>query len=460
MMVSLATLARKAANSQRFDFLDALFIGMLCSYVIAGIHLAPFHGDEATILYMSRDFAALMGGRSDSLRYNDPPTGDPATQELRLLNGNLTFYGIGLLWTLAGFNESDLNQQWDWGADYAYNASTGHLPTLHLLFIGRLWNALCTCLSIATVFALARRLAPTAESSLTRLVAWSATLTYAQLPMVLLNGRRANFEGAALLTMTLTLLTAVILVQQLRTTERVLPIHWLAFGLTAGGSIASKHNNLLVVVPLFVGVLITVLIMQRRVPLGWVGAGAVMAITFFTLNPAWWGLDPRVPGAVLRLRVDLLRDQTAAYAAGAFGDPAQRVEVAFTAPIAPPQYYEVERGWSEWLAEPIARYEAERFGLVPLAGISLPPVSLLIIVMGLVPAARLRQGWAERCIVLLSGVLVLASLILLNPLPWQRYYLPLAPYVALAYGAGVGAIWTAVRGWYISRSRAAHVGSA
>jgi 4-amino-4-deoxy-L-arabinose transferase-like glycosyltransferase len=453
--------ARKTATLRRLALLDALFVGLMCSVVIVGIPLAPFHGDEATIIAMSRDFAALTSGRSADLRYSDPPTGDPASQELRLLNGNLTFFGIGLLWTLAGFVEGDLNQQWDWGADYAYNVSTGHLPIPDLMLVGRVWNVLCTCLSIAAVFAIARCLVPIARGDTgSRLVAWSATIIYTLLPTVLLNGRRANFEGAALLTMTVTLLAVVILVQRRRTMGSARPFHWLLFGLAAGGSIAAKHNNLLVVAPLFAGVLMLLLTTHRTALLGWLGASGVMLLTFFALNPAWWGLDLRVPEAVLRLRVDLIRNQTAAYAAEALSDPAQRVGIALTAPIAPPQYFEVERGWAEWLAQPIARYESERIGVVPMAGISLPVVSLLVPAIGLVAALRGRAGRAERWLVVLSGGSVLAFLVLLNPLPWQRYYLPLAPFVALAYGAGVGALWTAVRGWRRNKRGATHVGSA
>ncbi|MEL6271632.1 MAG: hypothetical protein AAFR22_17625, partial [Chloroflexota bacterium] len=45
----------------------------------------------------------------------------PQEQDLRLLNGTVNKYSIGAAWHAAGLTVDDVNEQWDWGADFVYN---------------------------------------------------------------------------------------------------------------------------------------------------------------------------------------------------------------------------------------------------------------------------------------------------------------------------------------------------
>ncbi len=40
----------------RRKLLDCFFVGVLILYALAGMMLAPFHGDEATTMYVARDW--------------------------------------------------------------------------------------------------------------------------------------------------------------------------------------------------------------------------------------------------------------------------------------------------------------------------------------------------------------------------------------------------------------------
>jgi hypothetical protein len=432
--VSLEGGARRAGAWRTIA--DALIVGVLSLYVLSGVTRVPFHGDEATILFMSRDLSAMLSGRIAEVLYRDPPLGDPAAQELRLLNGNLTFLGMGALWLLAGFRDSDLNAQWDWGASIDHNVRTGHLPRADLLFVARLWGAFCTCLSLAAVMALARRAAralPGGAGDLAaRGMSWAAALIYALLPIVLVNGRRATFEGATLLTLALAMLAAMVLVRHTaQRTDR--PGHWAWMGVAAGLAISAKHTLLLVMPPLLLGVLVTARwghASWRRGIVGSVLAGVLMLGTFLALNPAWWSADPALPGVVAALRLKLIQDQATAY--GTFGGGWERVAAATTAVIQAPQYFEVEREWRAWLADPITQYEA-----AGMSGLALPIASLSLAAVGLLHLLR-RPVTA---LLAALGVLTMVALAALNPLPWQRYYVPLAPFVALAYAAGGMVVW-------------------
>jgi 4-amino-4-deoxy-L-arabinose transferase-like glycosyltransferase len=427
-------------TSRHRQLLDCLFIGLLGLYILAGVLAVPFHGDESTIIYMSQDIGSLRPDRITTLFYRDPPQVDPAIQELRLLNGSITFFGIGALRRLVGFRSADLAQQWDWGANYAYNEATGHIPSPPLLFVSRLWSAFCTLLSTAILFAIARRLLP-------RTGTWLTALMYVLLPVLLVNGRRANFEGSVQITLMLLLWAAVTLTQRIAT-GRDKPIHWLLVGAAAGMATSAKHNSLLVSAPVL-AIVIVYGLSQRR---DWGRAlrhallvGAAMAAIFFALNPAWWSIDPRVPTEVLRLRVNLLQDQAGQF--GGFANVGERIAAALTNVIAPPQYYEVEAGWPEWIAGQIQQYESQTFLLVPLRGVPLPPITLIVAVIGVIVLPRTPAAQLIR----LSAIFTLLSLLLLNPLPWQRYYLPLVPFYALFYGAGIAHLGAFVWRWIGSR---------
>lgn len=410
----------------RHRLLDGLFVGLLILYTFAAVAITPFHGDESTIIAMSVDFHTLISGHAADLGYHNPAIGDPSLQELRMINGNLSGFGYGLMWTLAGLSVTDLNTQWDWSTDYQTNLAMGHRPSPLLLFVTRLWATFCTSLSIAVMFAIGRRLGG-------RRLAWLTALCFTLLPAMLVNGRRANFEGTTLLTTTLALLAAVILAQRLRQ-RSVRWIHWLLFGVACGAAVASKHNSLLILAPLFAGLLIIGLLVSGRrwsTVGGLFAAGIIMIGVFFVFNPAWWSLSPELPREILRLRGDLLRLQTDAF--GGFAPTAEgwweRINAGLSYVFAAPQYYEVNVGWNVWIADEIARYEAS--GLI---GLIVPAIVwLLLALIGLITLRRDAAGWLLRGL----GLAVLIALILVNPLPWQRYYLPLAPFAAIFSGAGI-----------------------
>src|SRR6266436_5005696 len=98
-------------------FIAAMFISLLILYLLAGILLVPFHGDESTIIHKSRDWYLLTQGNLSAILYSPTPA-DPAEQELRLVNGVVSEYSIGLLASLSGLGLHDLPEQWLWGADW------------------------------------------------------------------------------------------------------------------------------------------------------------------------------------------------------------------------------------------------------------------------------------------------------------------------------------------------------
>lgn len=426
--------------TRRPGLLDYVFVAALALYTLAGLRLAPFHGDESTIIFMSRDWFRLVRGDFGSMVFREPPLEPSAQieQELRLVNGVVSKYLIGLFAGLVGLGIDDLNTPWDWLQGWHENLYFNHLPGDKLLIAGRLSSALMLALSVAAVFGIGWRVG---GPKLYRASAWLSALVYATMPAVLINGRRAMFEGATLLTTALVILAGLEVIAwgggRPRKSSRIsgAPLAWLTLGVAAGLALASKHNAALTIFPIFAALLW----IGRRDALRTAGSTAAALLAggavFLALNPAWWSAPLRVPGEVLRLRSTLLADQTSGL--GGYSSAAERIGALVTRPFGAAQYYEVEAGWPEWIGGQIAAYQAAGVGGIDWGALSLP-VLLLIMLNGAV--ASLAADRARGLLIIAATAVSCIGVLILNPIPWQRYYLPLNPLFAVLFGLGLGAL--------------------
>ncbi len=428
---------RRLARSTRYFFFDFLYLLILAAYIVAGTPLVPFHGDESTQIFMSRDYAyQFLQGDLDRLRYSDPPI-SPQEQALRLLNGTVNKELIGLTWHLGGFTVDQINQQWDWGGSWDYNQTNNHAPGDALLKISRLPSALLLAAGVIVIFALGRALGG-------RPVAYLAAAYYAVCPPLLLDGRRAMMEGSLIAFSLLTVLAAVYLLRHRRWWSPIL------LGIAAGLALASKHTSAFTVIAVFgAGAVYAVIhwVAHKRArhvsPLQLWGllviAGLIALLTFYALNPAWWGDPVRRAGQVLDLRADLLAGQTAAF--GGYPDSADALGGFFRQVfVAQPQYYEIP-AWQSYIGDQIARYEASIYHGVSLGGSLIGGIVLLaLLLIGFWALVRDRSvDSATRWLIGMWALAILAATLLLTPLEWQRYYLPAYPVVGLL--ASYGVVW-------------------
>lgn len=437
-------------NRQRWLWgADVLWTFALLVYVLLGAPLVPFHGDESTLIMMSRDYDYQFLQRDlDQVLFHDPPL-NATEQHLRLLNGTVTKYLIGLSWHLAGYTADDLNDQWDWGADWDWNVAHNHKPTDDLLLVARWHAALLTALSVLLIFALARRWAG-------RWAAYPASFLLATHPVLLLNGRRAIMDAPLLFFGLLTVLLAArwgiwISNRQGAKSARKKPVIFgvlavpVLLGLAAGLTIAGKHSGAVLVVAVYLALLITIF---WRVREGWarhlsllILSGLVALGVFLLLNPAWWGGPIERAGEVLRLRAELVAGQSAAFPEAVYPDFGARLGgLLYQLTTAPPAYYEVP-AWADYIAEPIRAYESSPWtglqyganGLTSLLGIG-------VFLLALPGAGRLvrdlRAGNVTALVVGLWAALTILFILATVPLTWQRYIMPLYPVEALLAGAG------------------------
>ena len=217
---------------------DGLWLALLATYCLAGLSLATFHGDEAMHIYTSHDYVTAFVQRQPQHLTVRPPYHPDSDQHLRLLNGSVTRYAIGLSWQLAGLSERALPPPpgWDWPNSYAVNRTNGYLPLPALLAAARRPSALFLAVSVAAMFGLGGRLGG-------RGLAYLASGLYAVNPVVLLAGRRAMSEGALLCFGLATVLTAAAISGRETSDERTPLTWWAGLGVLGGLALASKHSG-------------------------------------------------------------------------------------------------------------------------------------------------------------------------------------------------------------------------
>ena len=419
-----------------YTWLDALWLLLLSAYICVGISLTPFHADESTQIFMGRDyFYHFVQADWAQLSYSETPE-KPAEQDLRLLNGTLPKYLFGWAAYSLGYTAETINEQWDWGADWHYNQSTGHIPPDDLLMRSRLISALFLCGSVIAIFYIGMRVQG-------RSTAYLASLLYSVHPAILVNGRRAMMESAMLCFSLLVLLSAIHLLRHRKFW------HYIVLGMASGLAIISKHTAVFVVVPAYaISGLYSLWHARQKSPVRHIAlllASGLFALTlFYAMNPAWWGDPLARVSTVLDLRQNLLEVQVNAF--GGYPDFPARIAGWWRQSFIPqPMYYEVPI-WQDYIAEQIMQYE-----LSPFAGIRInsPFAGVMLTILMIFGLFRLLQDKtvdnAVRWIIIGYCLSITLLMLIPTPLEWQRYYLLMIPAIILPVSFGISTILS--RGW-------------
>ncbi|MBN2305234.1 MAG: phospholipid carrier-dependent glycosyltransferase [Anaerolineae bacterium] len=477
--------------------IDVLLLGGLMGYVIVGRDAVPFHGDESTLIHISRDYHTLVYDHNlDTILY-DGPRVNYGNRFVRTTTGALSSFLMGVAWDINGFTVNDLNYGWDWSVSSAYddeypwyfNSRRGRIPTDGLLHTARTPSTLLGALSVLLVYGMARWMGQH------RLAGWIAAVIYGTNPAVLVNGRRAMQEGATLLVCTLVILVALRVVQvQTRAKGRWQNLlRWyITFGIVAGLTVGIKQSAALIVVPAFLGIAAapvfraadsTLIKFDSRHGYNLAGIGTLAWLVTILLNPVWWfvpaillllgltilffssgsplsrpalwttrftggalviavtlfsfGVWFSLPGGVFRVigeRADLIRNQVSEHGGmTSFSERIERLENELF--FADAMYFEDPR-WEHYAVttQQIEDYEAA--GLEGWSGILRGMTVLVCLILGLI-ALALRWSYLEAWILAAWLILPALGLLITNPLPWQRYYIILQAPLAVIGGFGV-----------------------
>jgi MFS family permease len=416
---------------KRAVLIDGVWLLALAIYVLAGMTIAPFHGDEPMQIYMSHDYATAFIYKEPQRLMTSPPYDIDTDPQLRILNGSVNRYAIGLSWHLAGMNDGLLPPRpgWDWGLDYQTNVDTGHRPSDALMNAGRISSALFLVLSVAVMFGIGWQFGG-------RPTAYFASALYTLNPIILLNGRRAMMEGSMLFFGLLTILLAIIISRKREQRSGDLWGWWVGLILSGGLALASKHTGLIFTVSALGWIFVTELFRRRwrdflviNVKLAL--SAILISGLFIALSPALWNDPPTRLQDLITTRSVLLDIQLGT------SNPltaAERIFFIFFQPfVAPLAHFELEL-WFHF--DPITA-EIQRYMASPLSGLQFGvilgiPLTLLYVVgIAVIFVPRLRGfSWGQTA-GLLVWLLVTIAVMMVNPLPWQRYYIPLIPIATL-----------------------------
>jgi len=483
------------------SLLDAVFLMLLIIYILSGIPLAPFHGDESTYIWMSRDYDLVVKqGNLRSILF-DPQEDMGNNDQLRRLSiGSILIYSIGFARDIAGA-DNDLNEGWMWhfppgSGDlmWSENIRLGHYPNPLNLTLGRVCSALMGALGIVFLFLAARRLFPSC------LPAYVAILLFATHGDVLLSIRRAMQEGAKFLFIFVTLYLGTLVLDGLKQSKT----NWILYGLmglASGLTLATKQDASPILAAIYLSLAFIPIWMKRSgriiainflylgtatilayaaflafMPIFWgwwetilslVGfalllfqlpvwktgrmakflamAGCALVIAMTVLSPRQWNRFAAPLYGIIEGRESLANGQVNYYVRNElpYLNTFQRkasflLSTTLTSKI---MYMEFTSFDSRLMQGQIEAYESSFLSGRKGAPI---PDGLIVILFILGAWALLRRFSPESLLVFSLLIVPAIFLFVFVPLPWQRYFLIMQISYSLIAGAGAGQLWEVI----------------
>jgi 4-amino-4-deoxy-L-arabinose transferase-like glycosyltransferase len=414
-----------------FPWVEGALLVLLAAILVSGAARVPFHPDETSWLFQSRDLESLVSSPL-SLAWRETSATTPELT-YRLLNAPLAKYVLGAARLVAGYPAASVATDWNWSLSWEPNVSAGALPDDGLLAAGRVASALLLLPAVIAMYFSGRAVGG-------RGAGLAAAVLLGLNALVLLHGRRAMAEGA------LTLAVCLALLGSLHADRHP----WLA-GAAAGLAFAAKTSA-------------GVWLLTGVVSAAWPGDsdgraaraiakrvasfGASAALVILVLHPVLWADPARAIVQMWNARQELVAAQVAATDAAmpwaVIAGPGERAATLLAHLFfAPPQFAEAANylrqtaaAEAAYLANPVNTLLRGLWGGAILFGLT-----LLGIVQG-VRTARSSDAVQRRRV----GVAVLATtfqsiaLVLAVPLAFQRYVMPLVPLATLWCGVGIGSL--------------------
>ncbi len=406
----------------------ALAAGFVTLY-LSDLSSVPFHPDESSWVFMSRDFDALFL-RGDLPEFAWQPDQDKTLQvEYRLLNAPLPKYLIGLGWWLAGFRAADLNEDWNWYVGWDENVQQEHIPAAELLWASRAPGAVLAALAAVMMYWIGRDTRGNAVGLLAALFSGLHALH-------LLHDRRAMAEGAAQFFAVLAVWVC------LKFRARADRPGWLgaAAGVAVGLAVASKQTNLAL---LPVAMLAAVTPSWRATGRTWGLILAGSALTFWALNPILYRDPLGGAQAMISTRAEMAQRQAQVLPTAMLTpDPLARLQATLLELYLRPLAFDDVPVYAEPLRPQVTAYQAglvQRLTGQPAVGVALLALTLAGIMFGGLRLWRTRALNAEAVSWAWGGA-ALGLTLLAIPFAWQRYFLPLLPPACLYAAFGLEAI--------------------
>jgi 4-amino-4-deoxy-L-arabinose transferase-like glycosyltransferase len=401
----------------------------------AGVQSVPFQPDEATMIFMSSDLETTL--QNVSAVFWTPNPQDSVRQNYRLLDAPMARYLIGLGRALTHLPATSTD--WDWSKTWEQNRSSGALPDARLLLVARISVSFLFPLTLFFTYDSGRMIG-------NRYTGWLALLLVAGNSLVLIHTRRAMAESA-LLCFTLWFLWLIL----------KFPKSIYLIAIPAGLAFCAKQSSVL-------------LFLAGFVPLFWFrdamkpiktslqnfcAYGVIFITLVFLLNPFLWS-DPFHAGIEsIQLRSDLVIRQSNTFnqqdSKIVLISPVQKLANAiYQLSIASPAISDVGNYEKETQSSSDA-YLGDPFNTL-FRGWTWGAISTVLVLFGVLSAgitlARTPKGDQRRrsLVFFLSTSLILfCGTLMVIPLPFQRYMLPLVPFCCLFSAYGIAQVLVSIQ---------------
>ncbi len=401
------------------NWIFILLLIALTVFYYYGIFLVPFHPDESTHIYMSQDLEILLSQPLSLAWEPDLPFSNEIM--LRSLGAPLSKYLFGLVRLFT--DTPGLISDWNWSLSWSENISAGAYPSNRLFLTSR--SITTTLLLVALVF-----LYETIKKHFTKMTALLAVIFLGFNPLFLLHGRRAMNEAAVLMGICF-LLWAL-------SQETIRP--WLV-GLALAVAFNAKQSAIAL---LPIGIIAVCRPFKTRSKTNIIAKRLAVFSFFFLmltylLNPFFWKHPIQATLYSIEITSELQENQLKDYYPSLSDEKNQTLPYRALALfsnlfLTPPSTADV----ANYLYEIEAQEEIYfNFPLHSL-GRSLIPASVFIVLVlsGFMICVKRVVTNNETStpiifIFLLATTLQFFFILFYLPLPWQRYVVPLLPFVSI-----------------------------
>ena len=379
----------------------------------------PFHPDESTHIYMSKDISE----NPLSLAWDGSLPLSPK-ERYRAIDAPLARYLIGIVREI--FSIPPLGADWNWSFSWEENLSAGALPTKGQLLFSRSGMTLLLPFSLGFFYLSLKTILPAPPSL--------AAVTLLGLnPLLLLHGRRAMSEGLLIFGITLFLWAAT----------RAKRNPWL-IGLALGLAVNAKHSAL----GLFPAALLALIVL----PEGFLGlkkglfnslkALLVAGVAILLFNPFYWKHPLGALEVGFKTRIRLADEQQEDYLGqlGLDENPLRATipGLILNTYLTPPQTEEVgnylvetEQSKDRYLSNPLHNWGRDLISGSILAALSLAGIGFAF------------WNYSEKKALVKINTLIIAlatagmGIFTVILLPWQRYVLAILPFAFCWIGFGL-----------------------
>jgi len=393
-----------------------LLISALIGFYYFGLALVPFHPDESTHIFMSQD-TELLFTQPLSLSWEQ---GLPFSNEimLRSLGAPLTKYLIGLARLIT--NVPQLAADWNWSLSWDENVAAGAFPSLRLLLTSRAMTTILLPFALVFLYAAIKRVYSKTTAILT-------VIFLGFNPLLLLHGRRAMNESAALLGICIFIWAIA--------QDKIRP--WL-LGLVLAIAFAAKQS-LIALLP--IGII--AVCMPFKIPLDPNSIAkrlAVLCLFFvvitYSMNPFLWKNPIQSALYSHKITTELQANQLADYYPLADDIKKQtlpyRTIALFTnLYLNQPSTADVGNYLDEIKSQDKAYFD---FPLHDIGRRIIPAIAFLVLsltgfTLGVIKSFSPSETSKPATIYfLLATTLQFLFILFFLPLPWQRYIIPLLPF--------------------------------